>query len=251
MESTRFDRLSRLMGRATSRRGALKTIAVGTVGGAALMTASSAHAQNQTADGEEWVQLYEEMAAAVDTVSGPCENVIDAMQAFRTQNADRMQQAREETSAYTQDQVMAHQEAYGSRVQQASIAIHLAMTRCGYVDGSDSPFSVADLNSHASSATPEATPAALTTGTVKAMGLSGTYTCATVSGPNGNYTPTGCDCECYTAFTAANCILWAGGSIDKDSPAQRQAVCYFGICVAGYDHDQCVAQCDICNAIAT
>ncbi len=245
MESTRFDRLSRLMGRATSRRGALKTMAAGTVGGAALMTASSAHAQNQTADGEEWVQLYEAMAAAVDTIGGPCENVTDAMRMFQEQNADRFQQMQDDIATWTPEQVTAHQTAYGPRVQSASIDIQLALTRCGYVEGSDSPHSLADANADFTPATLEATPGAMVFGTSKSiggpdlmLGLSGQ--CQGM-GKGADY----CNCTCNNSFTVGNCALFMAACAFGGC-ASPPNCCWSGICVAGFDHDHCVAQCLNC-----
>ncbi len=243
MESTRFDRLTRMMARATTRRGALKTMAAGTVGGAALMTASSSHAQ--TADGEEWVQLYEEMAAAVDTIDGACSNVADAMQAFQMQNADRFQQMQEETAAYAPEQVAAHQQAYGPRVQQASIAIQLALTRCGYVEVSDSPHSLADVNADYTPATPGATPGAIVFGTSKSiggpdlmLGLSGQ--CQGM-GNGADY----CNCTCNNTFTVGNCALFMAACAFGGC-ASPPNCCWSGICVAGFDHDRCVQQCLNC-----
>ena len=250
MESMRFDQLSRLMGRATTRRGALKTMTagtVGTVGGAALVTAASAHAQ--AAVGEEWVQLYEAMAAAVDTIDGPCSNVTEALRTFQAQNTDRLQRMQDDIATWTPEQVAAHQQAYGPRVQQAAIAIHLAMTRCGYVEGSDSPFSLADVNADFTPATPEATPGAtMMFGTAKSIG-----------GPDlvaGGCGFGGCDCVphdpdtqaeclCDNAFTTGNCIAF-GFACAFGGCASPPNCCYSGICIGGFDHNLCLVQAKNC-----
>ena len=249
MENTRFDQLSKLMGRATSRRGALRTMAAGTVGGAALVAASPAHAQD--ALGEEWVQLYEELAAAVDTVTGPCSNVTDAMRAFQERNADRLRRMHDDIATWTGEQVGAHQTAYGLRVQQAAIAINLAMTRCGYLEGSDSPYSLADIDADFTPATPEATPDAMAFGPSKSIGGSawvlGQFSnCATpVCTSDCDPPPNNCDCRCSSDFTAGNCTEWALICADGQCFSDMSC-CWSGICVAGFDHDQCVAQCGYC-----
>src|SRR5215204_6410286 len=75
MDGKRIDWLARMMARGSDRRGVLKTIAAGTLGGAALVQAAAAHVGAQDAPGEDWVKLYEALAAAVDPVTGECSKV--------------------------------------------------------------------------------------------------------------------------------------------------------------------------------
>ncbi len=122
MDGKRIDWLARMMARGSDRRGALKTIAAGTLGGAALVQATAAHVGAQDAPGEDWVTLYEALAAAVDPVTGECGQVSDAVQQFHTQNAEQIAQMQADIATWSHDQVQAHQQAHGARVQQAAVA---------------------------------------------------------------------------------------------------------------------------------
>ncbi len=244
MDGKQIDRLARFLARGASRRGAVKTMAAGALGGAALAQASPRGAAAQDALGEEWVQLYEELAAAVDTITGECGMVTDAMQQFQAENADRIAQMQADIAGWTPEQVAAHQEAYGARVQQAAIALHLAMTRCGYVEGSDSPHSLADSQAEFGppAPAPGATPVASPVANRKAAPAALPASQISESCSNG---PGYCDCACNNDFTVGNCILF-GLACAFGGCASPPNCCWSGICVAGFDHTHCVQQCENC-----
>ena len=243
MESRQFDRLTKIMARGTNRRGAMKTLVVGALGGAGLARAAG-HASAASGPGEEWVQLYESLAASVDTIDGTCSEITDALQAFQDQNADHIQQMHQDTRTWSTDQLAAHQTAYGDRIQDASISLHLSLTRCGYRPDSTSPFTTADINAGSGAPATPTTPVAMSAdgppyasitkaaGDVTALQQIPSDQCPTACEPN-------------TFFSAGNCFLYIVGCAGADN---AETCCWAGICVAGFNHDQCVQQCEICVA---
>ena len=55
--------------------------------------------------------------------------------------------------------------------------------------------------------------------------------------------PAACDPNGF--FDATNCFLRI---VDCAGSGDAETCCWAGICVAGYNHDQCVQQCEICVA---
>jgi len=242
MDGKRIDWLARMLARGSDRRGALKTIAAGTLGGAALVQATAADVGAQDAPGEDWVKLYEALAAAVDPVTGECSQVSDAVQQFHAQNADQIARMQADIATWSTDQVKAHQQAHGARVQQAAVAIHLATSRCGYVDGSDSPLCLADTQ--ATVGDPMPAPGLGTPVAGKSFTAQIDEQCWSDPANPGAY----CDCACNSDFTVGNCIAW-GAACVFGGCASPPNCCWAGICVAGFSHDQCVAQCGNCVTI--
>ncbi len=236
MDTKQFDRLTRFMARDTSRRGAVKTLAAGAVGAVALIEAAD-HASAATAAGEQWVQLYEAIATAVDKIDGDCAAVAQIVQDFQAKHADQIAQMMDETNAWTVDQRTAHRTAYADRIQQASILIDLAASRCGYKPGSTSPFSQADIDADKHLGTPVATPAAAV-GIVRALPAAQISSSCT-SGDDF------CNCTCNNDFTVGNCAAWTFACWFGGCAAPPNC-CWWGICVAGFDHDHCVQQCENC-----
>lgn len=252
MDSKRIDWLAKLLARSADRRGALKTIAAGTIGGAALAQGKTSNAVAQDAPGEEWVLLYEELATAIAPVTGECAKVSDAIQQFQAQNADRIAQMQTETSSWGADQVAAHQKAHGARIQQASVALQLAITRCGYLPNSDSAVCLAESNAVLGEPGPapgfevtESTPVAHRTAAPASKVMAQiTENCWSDPANPGAY----CDCACTSDFTVGNCAAWFfacgfGGC------AAGPSCCWFGICTGGFDHQTCENQCQNCQGI--
>ncbi|MCO5222887.1 MAG: hypothetical protein M9947_15125 [Thermomicrobiales bacterium] len=244
MDGKHIDRLARYLAQSTNRRKAIQTMAAGSLGGAALSATGVTHVFAQDAPGEEWVQLYEDLAAVVGGITGTCDDVSDTVRQFEQDRAADIERMQAELAQFTSEQVKVHQEAYGERVQQATIAIHLAATRCGYLDGSDSAFSVADINAHAADATPAAAAAydrtARSAAKISRLPVAQDDLCHPLQGED--Y----CECACDKNFTAGNCALWImfclGGGC-------HVVCCWSGICMGGFDHQLCVTQCMNCDSM--
>lgn len=241
MESRQFDRLTKIMARGTNRRGAMKTLVVSALGGAGLVRASG-HTSAAGGPGEEWVQLYESLAASVDTMDGTCTEITDALQAFQDQNAARIQQMHQDTGAWTPDQLTAHQTAYADRIQDASISLHLALTRCGFRPDSTSPFATADLIAGSGTPATPTTPVAVSADRQPhALISKAAADVRALQQIPSDACPAACDPNSF--FSAGNCFLYIVGCAGADN---AETCCWAGICVAGYDHDHCVKQCEIC-----
>lgn len=246
MDGKRFDQITTFLAGRASRRKAVKVLA-GTIGGVAVVRATNAGAAAQDAPGEEWVAFYEEMAAVVEAVTGDCGQVSTALREFQEQNADRIARMQSEIASWSSDQAAAHRQAYGARVQQAAIKLHLASTRCGYLPGSDSSHCIADVEAQFGEPQPApgvGTPATGGAG-VRAMPLAQDESCWP-----GRDEHRYCDCACSNDFTTGNCVAWAF-ACGLGGCAAGAACCWSGICVAGFNHDQCVNQCVNCTGIGT
>jgi hypothetical protein len=245
MDQTRFDRLTRFMARGTSRRVAIKTMAAsaaGAAGSAAFVATTKRASAAATGPGEEWMQLYEAMAASVDKVTDNCDSVVAALNDWHDQNAAKIAQMQADILTWTPEDIKAHQTAYSGRVQDAAIAIHLSLSRCGFLENSDSPLALADVNATFTPATPEAS--AGVRAFVSALPAA-TINEGPCVGPNDNCN---CDCTPGNVFTVGNCILWAAACAFGGC-ASPPNCCWSGICVAGFDFDHCVAQCMNCDNI--
>lgn len=243
MESRQFDRLTKFMARGTNRRGAMKTLVVSALGGAGLARAAG-HVSAATGPGEEWVQLYESLAGSVDTIDGTCPEITDALQAFQDQHADRIQQMHQETGSWTTDQLAAHQLAYGDRIQDASISLHLSLTRCGFRPESTSPFAMADLIAGGGTSPSPTTPVALSANRQPLASISkAAADVRAIQQIPSDACPAACEANSF--FSAGNCFLYIVGCAGADN---AETCCWAGICVAGFNHDQCVQQCEICVA---
>lgn len=245
MDDEHLDRVARFLAGFTDRRNALKTLAAGSLGGATLSQFGLSPSAAQDGPLEEWVQLYEELAVAVDSVTGDCTAVVEAMRSFHDEHLDNLARMEAELENLSSDDVALHRGAHGNRVQQAAITIHLALTRCGYLPGSDSPFSVADIQAF----TDQATPAAFAPANLKAVPLPVAQATPVLLDECDGVPPDQmCECLCDKSFTVGNCIAWAFGCAFGGCAAAANC-CWEGICVAGYDHQQCVAQCGNCENI--
>ncbi|MDQ6926987.1 MAG: hypothetical protein M3154_12240 [Candidatus Eremiobacteraeota bacterium] len=173
----------------------------------------------------------------MDKIDGDCAAVAQIVQDFQAKHADQIAQMMDETNAWTVDQRTAHRTAYADRIQQASILIDLAASRCGYKPGSTSPFSQADIDADKHLGTPVATPAAAV-GIVRALPAAQISSSCT-SGDDF------CNCTCNNDFTVGNCAAWTFACWFGGCAAPPNC-CWWGICVAGFDHDHCVQQCENC-----
>lgn len=257
MDSRQFDRFTKFMTRGTNRRHAMKSIAAGALGGGLASLAGAAAAAN--APGEEWVQLYESMAAAVDKLDADCATVVQALQDWQTKNATRIAQMQQDIQTWTTEQRAAHRAAHSQRVQNAAISIQLALTRCGYKPDSISPFTEADINSVSGMATPTASSVGVQTlfytyhtyqATPSAQGAQDAQAAQAAldncpNDPPGYDAYCNCECEPNSGFTVGNCILF-GLACAFGGCASPPNCCWSGICVAGFDYDHCVMQCHNC-----
>ncbi len=238
METGTFDRLSKFLGVGTNRRGAIKAVVAGALGGAGIARVVTPAAATD-APGEEWVQLFEGMAAEVRLLDDDCEAVSQRIQDYRTLHGDDIERMLTDTDSWSEDQRIAHQDVYHDRIQDASIAVYMALTRCGYKAGSVSPISVADFSVDGGLPGLPATPAGTSQGQALAFLGNGSRLNALQT-----YPPDYCDdgCNPGALFTVANCILWSGDCAFGGGQS-AQACCWADICVSGFDHAQCVQTC--------
>ncbi len=248
MDARKFDQLAKFMARGTNRRGVMKAMAASVVSSVGLIKGASA---SVAAPGEEWVRLYESMAAAVDKLNADCGTVVRALEDWHEKHADEIARMEDELRTWTNDQRAAHQAAYSERVQDAAVRLHLSLTRCGYKPDSTSPYTEADINSRSRPATPAAS-------SLKPQPLAYTYQEATPITPiiedtacPANPPETACDCLCDPGvlFTVGNCIVFTFDCATNKSGQNDVFCCWSNICMAGFDHDQCVTNCEYCLSL--
>lgn len=248
MDTRKFDQLTRFMARGTNRRGAMGALAISTLSGFGF--AKGAHAL-AAAPGEEWVRLYESMAGAVDRLNADCGTVVQALKDWHEQHADEIARMEDELRGWTNDQRAMHQAAYSERVQDAAVRLQLSLTRCGYKPDSISPYTEADINSGSRSSTPSAL-------SLRPEPFAYAYQEATPIAPiientncPDNPPEASCDCLCDPGvlFTVGNCITFTFDCATNKSGQNDVFCCWSNICMAGFDHDQCVTHCEYCLSL--
>ncbi len=232
MDGDRFDRLTRVLARIVTRRGAVKSLAGGVLGGAALVGLPPLAG---AAEGERGVLLYELMAEAVKREPGDCAKVAKAADDFRTRYAPMLEEVATEERSWTREQRVAHRERYGARVSRATASLYGAAIRCGYAPNSASPICltgaadpargtpVADVGIERLAFTP------IRAGKAERVAADGCQGCD-------------CGCICATPPTTSECWLDFVGCMG----GSKGSCCWWGICL---DHDtpsQCEIQCPNC-----
>jgi hypothetical protein len=140
MDSTWFDRLARSLAHRTTRRGAVRSLAGGALGGAALAgTASRAAA----AEDERGVLVLELLAAEMEQVQGGCDALAKAAADFQTRHADLLTAAATPAPGAT----VAPTPELQDRIQRASARLYVLASACGFAANSTSPFCAAGAGS--------------------------------------------------------------------------------------------------------
>jgi hypothetical protein len=212
MTSSRIDRIARFMAVGASRRTVVKSISGGTLAGAAMlggMSRVSAAIGQDAAIGERSVLLYESMAETVGAVFGHCDDVVQALESFREENAELMTELEAEEASWTSEQRIEHHSAYHERMSQATAILQNAVTRCGFHPDSTSPLCSADMDEPSAGVT--------TASARRAMEPAPSDSCQ------------GCDIQCICVDqppTSGQCWLSALACFGGSSGS----CCWWGIC---------------------
>lgn len=144
MESTRFDRMTRMAAASGSRRSVLKSLAGTAFGGAGFLGlrrpgGATPAALSRLADldpAEQAVVLYEALADLTETHLGNCDELQAKTQQFMQDYGDALKDIAAREKGWSHAERLANAEKYGDRLLAATKTLHFGTERCSYRAGS-------------------------------------------------------------------------------------------------------------------
>lgn len=147
MEDHQFDRLTRVLAKAPSRRSVVKSmIAAGVASVSGVLLARSPQAQATAVSAtpladldpdEQAIAFYEQLTnIAHDHAAEGCDAIAEMTEQFLADHADIRAKIRAEDATWSRDQHEAYVETYGARLEEATRKAHFARERCRYTDES-------------------------------------------------------------------------------------------------------------------
>lgn len=146
MDDHRFDRFTRAMAGASSRRSVLKSLAAsGAASVSALVLGRASQARTTAVPAtplanldpeEQAIAFYEQLTDIADQHAAEgCDTIAKLTQQFLADRADILAKIRAEDATWSKDQREAYGAKYGDRLDEATRKAHFAREWCRYADG--------------------------------------------------------------------------------------------------------------------